>query len=637
MVDWSNLDLTVENCATKNLDQIIARQLEHDWHRLSPKTKQLVSDLKVLRSLFQYLLQYDCISFWKLITSIKTMSASARQPSLWILSQAGELLYQRAKERIYSIQHPSSEGGLAKINVVLEECPKWKTLQQILSEIRVAKKQSLKAESPSDQSPKILVMVRDERTLDTLRSYLTQGPERTKTLRWLRYLEQVNDRSRSMPKNTEGLLDLISDESRLLLEEESRSRYLLFGNHDDVDDDEQNKDIAQPNKKRKTEVSSHSVNWLHEWIVIQTYTSIEGEQAHLFLHDMKPNVVIMYDIDLSFTRALEVYSTCSTSSTDNNKNDEDSLFVYFMVYADSSEEMSYMKSIEREKNAFDRLIEHKRTMCVPTYTLDSNATQMMQLVGDSTVSTYADGTLPLSLDTRTHRGGKNAKHERRDIAVDVREFRSALPSILHQGGMRLAPVTLIVGDFVLTNIHCVERKSISDLFGSFASGRLYTQCEAMTKYYKVPCLLIEFDPLKSFSLQSVNDLGAEIRNDNICSKMAVLVMHFPKLRILWSRSPYETLKLFKSLKADHEEVDVNAAAAKGSEENLITEEVIENEDARDLLLRLPGINANNARKIMSQCNSIADLAEMSRDDLKSLLGPLTGQKLFTFFRQRLVD
>lgn len=78
------------------------------------------------------------------------------------------------------------------------------------------------------------------------------------------------------------------------------------------------------------------------------------------------------------------------------------------------------------------------------------------------------------MDTRTG-GGKKAEKEKRDIAVDVREFRSSLPSILHQGGMRLAPVTLTVGDFVLSNVHCVERKSISDLFGSFASGRLYSQ------------------------------------------------------------------------------------------------------------------------------------------------------------------
>jgi DNA excision repair protein ERCC-4 len=79
------------------------------------------------------------------------------------------------------------------------------------------------------------------------------------------------------------------------------------------------------------------------------------------------------------------------------------------------------------------------------------------------------------MDTRTGGGKKTAQKERRDIAVDVREFRSSLPSVLHQGGMRLAPVTLTVGDFVLSNVHCVERKSINDLFGSFASGRLYSQ------------------------------------------------------------------------------------------------------------------------------------------------------------------
>ena len=66
------------------------------------------------------------------------------------------------------------------------------------------------------------------------------------------------------------------------------------------------------------------------------------------------------------------------------------------------------------------------------------------------------------------------------------EFRAALPSILHQGGMRLAPVTLTVGNFVLSNIHCVERKSISDLYGSFNSGRLRDQVKAMVQYTNAP-------------------------------------------------------------------------------------------------------------------------------------------------------
>ena len=229
------------------------------------------------------------------------------------------------------------------------------------------------------------------------------------------------------------------------------------------------------------------------------------------------------------------------------------------------------------------------------------------------------------------------------------EFRAALPSILHQGGMRIAPATLTVGDFILSNIHCVERKSISDLYGSFNSGRLRDQVKAMVKYYKCPLLLIEFDPEKNFALQNSNELGGEIRLDSITSKLAILTMEFPALRILWSRSPHETLKIFKKLKRNHEEVDVEKAIEIGNNESL-DELLLGGEDgyydegdnvhgandaAKQMLIRLPGVNAQNARKIMNECDSIANLALLSRDELKRIAGPIAGQKLYSFFRERL--
>ena len=252
-------------------------------------------------------------------------------------------------------------------------------------------------------------------------------------------------------------------------------------------------------------------------------------------------------------------------------------------------------------------------------------TQEVQAAG-GTVSTYLGGTLPVAFDSRKAK----PTQVRRDIAVDVREFRSSLPSILHQGGMRLAPVTLTVGDFVLSSVHCVERKSISDLFGSFASGRLYTQAEAMCKHYKCPCLLIEFDPNKSFSLQNVNELGGDIRVDSIGSKLALLCMHFPKLRILWSKSPHETLRLFRGLKAHHDEVNVEEAVEVGRHDD---DDSQRNEVAWNMLLRLPGVTETIARKIASQVENLAALSQMSRDELRTLAGAAVGQKLFTFFRQ----
>eukprot|EP01047_Picozoa_sp_COSAG01_P133203 COSAG01_NODE_63161_length_281_cov_0.659341_1_plen_77_part_10 len=60
-----------------------------------------------------------------------------------------------------------------------------------------------------------------------------------------------------------------------------------------------------------------------------------------------------------------------------------------------------------------------------------------------------------------------------------------------------------MADILSPNI-AVERKSIPDLFGSFASGRLFSQCDAMCRHYKIAVLLIEFDEGKPFALQVID-------------------------------------------------------------------------------------------------------------------------------------
>jgi DNA excision repair protein ERCC-4 len=90
------------------------------------------------------------------------------------------------------------------------------------------------------------------------------------------------------------------------------------------------------------------------------------------------------------------------------------------------------------------------------------------------------------------------------IIVDMREFMSSLPNVLHQRGMRIIPITLEVGDYILSPLICIERKSIQDLFMSFTSGRLYHQVETMVRYYRIPVLLIEFSQDKSFSFQVID-------------------------------------------------------------------------------------------------------------------------------------
>ncbi|KAI8531220.1 hypothetical protein RHMOL_Rhmol11G0120100 [Rhododendron molle] len=52
-------DLMVENGLFKSFDEIVRRQLDPIWHTLRKKSKQLISDLKTLRKLLDYLPYYE--------------------------------------------------------------------------------------------------------------------------------------------------------------------------------------------------------------------------------------------------------------------------------------------------------------------------------------------------------------------------------------------------------------------------------------------------------------------------------------------------------------------------------------------------------------------------------------------------
>jgi len=85
-----------------------------------------------------------------------------------------------------------------------------------------------------------------------------------------------------------------------------------------------------------------------------------------------------------------------------------------------------------------------------------------------------------ALDVNLANDGRNGQvqakgEETRDvIVVDTREFSCLTPIYLAERGFWLVPMQLTVGDYVLSDQICVERKAVytGDLFQSFMSGRL---------------------------------------------------------------------------------------------------------------------------------------------------------------------
>lgn len=220
----------------------------------------------------------------------------------------------------------------------------------------------------------------------------------------------------------------------------------------------------------------------------------------------------------------------------------------------------------------------------------------------------------------------------------MREFRSELPSLLHRRGLDIEPVTLEVGDYILSPDTCVERKSVSDLIGSLQSGRLYSQCLSMTRYYRKPVLLIEFDPAKPFSLMARTDFRHEISSNDISSKLTLLTLHFPRLRILWCPSPHATADLFLDLKQGHPEPDAISAQAVTAESETVAESAdIYNPGPFDFLLKMPGVNTKNYRSLIKNADCLTDLAKLSHDRLAEILGNVHNAKLLYEFLHNAAD
>lgn len=295
------------------------------------------------------------------------------------------------------------------------------------------------------------------------------------------------------------------------------------------------------------------------------------------------------------------------------------------------ESLRYESTTAREREAFQKLIAAKATLVVsiPDAAEDLERERLADkaiTAGDSRV--YS--TQPLTYK----------------VVVDVRDFRSSLPSLLYAGGFQVIPRTLAVADFVLSSEICVERKGIQDLFQSLASGRLYNQAEGMSLYYKNPSLLIEFTLDRPFTLHGAYEISPDsIQTNSIITRICQLVLAFPNLRILWSRSPHATVSLFKSIMTRHDEVDVNKAVLAGTDGNVNFndysdsnkdefEEASARLNARALLLTLPGINIQNYRAVMASVENIMELSRMEARQLAPIIGPVNAAKLCTFFRQR---
>jgi DNA excision repair protein ERCC-4 len=210
----------------------------------------------------------------------------------------------------------------------------------------------------------------------------------------------------------------------------------------------------------------------------------------------------------------------------------------------------------------------------------------------------------------------------------------------------IVPCMLTVGDYVLTPQICIERKSIRDLIQSFTNGRLFNQVESMMEHYKHPMLLIEFDQNKSFTLEPFTDFSSVAAANtsglatapDLQAKIVMLTLAFPRLRIIWSSSPYQTAEIFAELKKQQEEPDPLKAVQLGLDPNQSGDEMRSfNQTSQDMLRALPGVNENVVTTLMLKSESIEEVANMNEREVCWLVGTDIGRRIHRFFNRSVYE
>ncbi|KAG5372418.1 DNA repair protein [Yarrowia sp. C11] len=658
---WPRFHLKVKECLnaipgrknSRGVPTVVELQCQ-----LTPKMQQIQTSILELIGLCISDIKRKVTSVdmedWKVENLLDQISKGLETP--WLLTEDASNLFEAAKSRVHERKDPKDPNSIKK---VLEELPKWRELAILVDEHLSSGKEGpllIMCASPriKTQLRRYMCSLRDDRRQGNgqwTSNYL--GRKFRKYQRWRegyfqmkRRLKEAKDAAKdsqngeSAPQvhhtnkrrrvrgggsistgahKTDDQAELIEIEKlNNLVEDEDGT-----GEEEELEEEEKDLDDVKLSDDEEEDILSSFV--FEEMTLLDTVV-IETFDAVLNLDELGPSGIIMYQPNPEFFRTIEVYG----------RNRRVAPNVYLLYYGLSYEEQAFLAAVRKEKDAFSKLIKERAKMPMLLATSEDDQ-RGLKIIREAN-SRIAGGQIS------TNSYGK--------ILVDVREFRAALPSILHSYGFQVYPTHLTVGDYVLSPHMVVERKSIPDLIKSFQDGRLLAQCESMFRYYSYVVILIEFE-VGGFTFDPASDTpGAASANmatlkqaSELRGKISLLLLTFPKLKIIWSSSPRETARIFDELRGNNNkggnkppwagEPDPDIASAYGTSGVGDSTTGQQNHMAIDMLRDIPGVTAKNFPLIIAKVDSLYDLCKLTVEELAEIVGTEPAREIMGFLEQEL--
>ncbi|KAL4110827.1 hypothetical protein PRIC1_002512 [Phytophthora ramorum] len=556
-------DLTMDKALSKSFSSFIRRQLDPLWHKLPVKTKQLVGDLSTLRQLLAYLPHYDAISYYSFLMNYQTMSGQQRFPSPWLFTDAADRLLTAAKERLYQIVDPTTK---APVN-----------LRQLTG-------------SSSGDNAELKLVLEQTPKLEALKEILDE-------------VHEEQQRNQMKKKNQDKLaaggacvLVMVKDDRTcaqlreflsLGPQEMMRRRFAHY--------------LLQKEAALKQKGGSMASLGLEQRLLLEAAAKLRA------------NDLYQEEAASSARPKSKQKSDVAQGMLKKRPSGTSNLSLEVVDPTDSVVLCTYEQASQHGYGA-SAFLEDLMPSYIVLYDPDMAFIREVEVFHASHIG-------PLEIYFMMY----DESTEQQSYLSEIQREKRAFDKLIHQKAHLMMPANVYdIPLHMKLRQQTVEYSMDTRTVGGQSLIVLVLKSSLMRRacaaFYKTPVLLIEFTQGKAFSLQDVSELGPEINGTNIVSKLTLLILHFPSLRILWSRSPHATVDLFKIIKKYQDEPDMEAAAALGNglpmddsaaqanrgEGGLASSYY--NTSSIDVLKKLPGINEHNFRKVLASVKNLAELS-----------------------------
>ncbi|MCD6542239.1 MAG: DEAD/DEAH box helicase family protein, partial [Thermoplasmata archaeon] len=219
----------------------------------------------------------------------------------------------------------------------------------------------------------------------------------------------------------------------------------------------------------------------------------------------------------------------------------------------------------------------------------------------------------------------NEDHEKKEteglsVVADTRECRTEVVRELADRGVKVIPTQIEVGDYVISDRICIERKSSRDFVDSMINGNLFKQIANLKNVYEVPILIVEGSDI--FTSRNVNP-------SSIYGCLASIVVDYG-VPILLSRSQRETANIIMAV-AKREQFRMRKEIPLRSGKKPMNLK----ERQQYIVEGLPNISSVLAKRLLRHFKTIKNIANANEEELHLVdgIGKSIAKEIFQVFNE----